>query len=138
VYPVKHVTKEKKAGNGVPLSGFCPRFHRAVELVGKRWTGAVIRSLLGGKRRFNEIAELVPGISDRLLAERLRELEETGIVRRDVECGPPVRVSYTLTEAGTELDGTMRALATWAERWMPATPKSKRASKVNGRRSVDR
>jgi DNA-binding HxlR family transcriptional regulator len=120
------VTKEKKRSNGVPLSGFCPRFHRAVELVGRRWTGAVIRSLLSGSRRFNEIAEEVPGLSDRLLAARLRELEETGIVRRDVECGPPVRVAYTLTEAGTELDGTVRALATWAERWMPANPRSKK------------
>jgi len=120
------VSKERKGRDGVPLSGFCPRFHRAVELVGRRWTGAVIRSLLSGKRRFNEIAEQVPGISDRLLAARLRELEETGIVRRDVECGPPVRVAYTLTEAGTELDGTMRALAAWAERWMPAHPRSRK------------
>ena len=120
------VSKERKSRDGVPLSGFCPRFHRAVELVGRRWTGAVIRSLLSGKRRFNEIAEQVPGISDRLLAARLRELEETGIVRRDVECGPPVRVAYTLTEAGTELDGTMRSLAAWAERWMPAHPRSRK------------
>ena len=126
VYPMKHVNKEKKGSNGVPLSGFCPRFHRAVELVGRRWTGAVIRSLLSGRRRFNEIAEQVPGISDRLLAERLRELEENGIVKRDVECGPPVRVSYTLTQAGTELDGTVRALATWAERWMSASPRSRK------------
>jgi len=123
---MQRVTKEKKSHNGVPLSGFCPRFHRAVELVGRRWTGAVIRSLLSGSRRFNEIAEQVPGLSDRLLAARLRELEEAGIVRRDVECGPPVRVAYTLTEAGTELDGTMRALATWAERWMPSNPRAKK------------
>jgi len=123
---MKQITKESKGSNGVPLSGFCPRFHRAVELVGKRWTGAIIRSLLSGKRRFNEIAEQVTGISDRLLAERLRELEETGIVRRDVDCGPPVRVGYSLTEAGTELDGTMRALAAWAERWMAANPRSRK------------
>ena len=123
---MQRVTKEKQSRDGVPLSGFCPRFHRAVELVGRRWTGAVIRSLLSGKRRFNEIAEQVPGISDRLLAARLRELEKTGIVRRDVECGPPVRVAYTLTEAGTELDGSMRALASWAERWMPASPRPKK------------
>ena len=123
---MKRAIREKKGSNGVPLSGFCPRFHRAVELVGRRWTGAIIRSLLSGKRRFNEIAVQVPGVSDRLLAERLRELEEVGIVRRDVECGPPVRVGYTLTEAGTELDGTVRALATWAERWMPASPRSRK------------
>ena len=103
------------------LSGFCPRFHRAVELIGRRWTGAIIRALFSGRRRFNAIASAVPGISDRLLAERLRELEETGIVERIVDGGPPVRVDYVLTKSGLELDATMRALAQWAERWMPAS-----------------
>lgn len=103
------------------LSGFCPRFHSAVELIGRRWTGAVIRALMAGRRRFNEIAAQVPGVSDRLLSERLRELEEAGIVKRVVDEGPPIRVDYVLTKSGTELDSTMRALATWAERWMPLT-----------------
>ncbi|HEV2037058.1 MAG TPA: helix-turn-helix domain-containing protein [Candidatus Eremiobacteraceae bacterium] len=109
-----------------PLSGFCPRYHRAVELIGRRWSGAIIRSLLGGKRRFSEIGELVPGVSDRLLTERLRELEDVGIVRREVDGGPPLRVDYALTASGAELDSTVRALADWAERWMPATPRAKR------------
>jgi DNA-binding HxlR family transcriptional regulator len=118
---MKTTLTRKASKSGTPLSGFCPRFHRAVELVGRRWTGAIIRSLLVGPKRFSEIAAGVPGISDRLLSERLRELEETGIVRRDVDGGPPVRVDYTLTESGAELDATVSALAAWAERWMPAT-----------------
>jgi DNA-binding HxlR family transcriptional regulator len=103
------------------LSGFCPRFHSAVELIGRRWTGAVIRAIMSGRTRFSEIATQVPGVSGRLLSERLRELEDRSIVKRTVDPGPPVRVEYSLTKSGTELDLTMRALAAWAERWMPAS-----------------
>jgi DNA-binding HxlR family transcriptional regulator len=110
--------KNRSARAADALKSFCPLFHSAVELVGKRWTGAIIRMLLGGPKRFNEIASGVPGISDRLLAERLRELEKHGIVVRSVDSSSPVRVSYELTEAGAELDSTIRALGSWAERWM--------------------
>jgi DNA-binding HxlR family transcriptional regulator len=110
----------------MPIGTFCPRFHKAVELVGGRWTGAVIRILLGGSKRFNELAAAIPGISDRLLASRLRELEAAGVVRREVACGPPVRVTYELTPSGAELDATVRALASWAERWIPAAPQKRR------------
>ncbi|HXM17966.1 MAG TPA: helix-turn-helix domain-containing protein [Candidatus Tumulicola sp.] len=106
----------KKGGHA--MGGFCPRYHQAVELVGRRWTGAIIRLLLGGPRRFNEIVSGVPGLSDRLLAERLRELEEAGIIIRVVAGGRPVRVDYVLTESGAELESTVRALAEWAERWI--------------------
>jgi|SRR5579863_9127116 len=106
-----------------PFDNFCPKYLRAVELVGRRWTGAIIRVLLGGTKRYSEIAAAVPGISDRLLAERLRELDDEGIVKRIVACGPPVRVEYALTESGAELEATIRALGAWADRWM--TPRKK-------------
>ena len=96
----------------------CPRFHRAVELVGRRWTGAVIKVLLGGPRRFNELLGAIPGISDRLLTERLRELEAEGLITRHVEAGSPVKVVYELTCAGAELQGAMDAIGRWAERWI--------------------
>lgn len=117
-------TPTKNTKRADPVTGFCPRFHRAVELIGRRWTGAIIRALFSGRRRFNEIAAQVPGLSDRLLAERLRELERAGIVRREVDGGPPVRVDYMLTESGAELDSTMRALAKWADRWIPLPARS--------------
>src|SRR5471032_809101 len=97
---------------------FCPRFHKAIELVGRRWTGAIIRVLLGGPRRFNELLAAVPGLSDRLLTERLRELEAENLIRREVLPGSPVRVIYSVTCAGAELEAAINALASWAERWI--------------------
>src|ERR1700753_2195593 len=75
-------------------SKVCSRLHHAVELIGRRWSGAIISVMLGGPQCFNEMLAAVPGLSDRLLTERLRELESEGIVRRTVLPGPPVRVSY--------------------------------------------
>lgn len=97
---------------------FCPRFFHAVELVGRRWTGVILRSLLGGPARFHEIRESIPDISDRMLSERLRELEAEGIVTRTVIPETPVRVEYALTEKGRALETAIVALGTWAERWV--------------------
>ncbi len=102
------------------ISGFCPRFRHAVELIGRRWTGAIVRQLMGGPRRFSELLAGIPGISDRLLSERLRELEGAAIVSREVDSGPPLRVCYSLTRSGRELENASRALGEWAERWVPA------------------
>lgn len=77
-----------------------------------------MRVLLRGPRRFNELLAAIPGISDRLLTERLRELEAEDVVERRVLPGPPVRVEYELTVKGQELEGVIRALSTWAERWV--------------------
>lgn len=108
----------EQASNEALQEGLCPRFHRAVELVGRRWTGAIIRLLLPGPKRFNELLGGIPGISDRLLTERLRELEATQIIRREVQSGAPIRVLYQLTQRGRELQGALDALARWAERWI--------------------
>jgi DNA-binding HxlR family transcriptional regulator len=107
-------------GEGAAAS-LCPRFHRAVELIGRRWTGAIVRVLFGGAHRFNELLAAIPGISDRLLTERLRELESMEIVHREVEAGSPVRVYYELTPRGRELQEALDALGRWAERWIGAT-----------------
>lgn len=96
----------------------CPRFHHAVELIGRRWTGAIVRTLMDGPHRFNELLVAIPGISDRLLTERLRELESEKIVAREVQTGSPVRVSYTLTQRGVELQAALDELGRWAERWV--------------------
>jgi DNA-binding HxlR family transcriptional regulator len=97
----------------------CPRYHEAVELVGKRWTGAILYVLLhGGRLRFTQIAQAVPDLSDRLLSERMKELERRGIVVRHVSEDTPVKVCYELTEKGTELAPALAELKTWADRWL--------------------
>lgn len=98
-------------------TGVCPHFHEAIELIGKRWTGAIVFALTDGPLHFGELAKAVPGLSDRLLSRRLRELEREGLVEREVEPGSPVRVSYSLTEAGAELQPAIAELKSWAKRW---------------------
>lgn len=95
----------------------CARFHAAVELVGRRWTGAVIQILLDGRARYAELRDAIPEISDRMLSERLRELETEGIVARLVIPETPVRVEYELTEKGRALERALAEIGKWAERW---------------------
>src|SRR5246500_4890190 len=99
-------------------SGCCPLYHEAVELVGRRWTGAILRVLMDGSLRFSEIAQAVPELSDRLLSERMKELEARGIVERRVYPGPPVRVEYGLSTMGRELEPALSELQDWARRWL--------------------
>jgi DNA-binding HxlR family transcriptional regulator len=99
------------------LPAFCPYYHRAVELIGRRWTGAILRALLAGVGRFSEVAATIPGLSDRMLSERLKELETEGIVERLVRAEKPVRVEYLLTEKGRALGAVVEAVAGWAEIW---------------------
>jgi DNA-binding HxlR family transcriptional regulator len=99
-------------------AGVCPYFHEAVELLGKRWTGAIVHALLGGPMRFSELSHTVPQISDRLLSIRLKELEACGIVTRGVYQGAPVRVEYALTSKGQALEPAVTSLRTWACEWL--------------------
>ena len=97
----------------------CPRYHEAVELVGKRWTGAILAVMLqGGSMRFSEIAQAVPALSDRLLSERMKELEARGIVERRVGGASPARVEYELTPMGRDLAPALGELEAWAHRWL--------------------
>ncbi len=97
----------------------CPKLHEAVELVGKRWTGAIVSVLLaGGPMRFSQIAQVVPQLSDRLLSERMKELEARGVVERTVHPESPVRVEYSLTTMGRELAPALDELKDWARRWL--------------------
>lgn len=100
------------------ITPFCPAYHRAIEIIGRRWTGEIVRALLAGKTRFSEITATVPGLSDRLLAERLKELEREGIVARTVLPETPVRVEYGLTAKGQALGSVVQELSGWAEHWL--------------------
>jgi DNA-binding HxlR family transcriptional regulator len=100
------------------VAGCCPYYHEAVELVGRRWTGAILRVLMDGPLRFSEVAQAVPELSDRLLSERMKELEARGIVDRTVLPGPPLRVEYELSRMGRELEPALSELERWARRWL--------------------
>ena len=105
-------------GGSLGRAPCCGLYHRAVELVGKRWSGAILLVLLDGPLHFSGIRQLVPELSDRLLSERLKELEAEGIVERRVLDGSPVRVEYSLTEKGQALEPAVRALKSWARDWL--------------------
>jgi DNA-binding HxlR family transcriptional regulator len=108
---------EKAADGSRPAC--CSLYHRAIELVGKRWTGAILLVLMDGPLHFSGIRQLVPELSDRLLSERLKELEAEGIVERRVLDGAPVRVEYSLTEKGRALEPSLGALKQWAQEHPP-------------------
>lgn len=101
-------------------AAFCPQFHHAVELIGRRWTGAIIRAMLvGGITRFSDLTQAVPGLSDRMLSERLKELEVEGIVRRIVFPETPVRIEYQITDKGRGLGNVVNSIGAWANEWLP-------------------
>ena len=109
---------EERNPGGQKAHGCCPLYHEAVELVGRRWTGAILRVLMDGPLRFSEVGQAVPELSDRLLSERMKELEARGIVERTVLPGPPLRVEYSLSTMGRELEPALSELQRWAERWL--------------------
>lgn len=118
-----HCTVADEKRPEAPISAFCPAYHRAIELIGRRWSGAILRALMSGASRFSDITAAVPGLSDRLLSERLKELEAEGIVNRIVTPSTPVRIDYRLTDKGHALNEVMLAISEWAETWLnPASP----------------
>ena len=104
----------------------CTRFHRASELIGRRWTGAILFLLLKQKCRFATLRAAIPDITDRMLSERLQELEQEELVERTVVPATPVRVEYSLTKKGRALTDAMDAIAAWAEKWIPLEPAAPR------------
>lgn len=107
----------KQAATGTPA--LCTRFHQASELIGRRWTGAIIFVLLQKTCRFATLRDAIPDITDRMLSERLQELEHEGLVERVVVPDTPVRVEYSLTRKGKALAEPINSLAAWAEKYVP-------------------
>jgi len=99
-------------------SSMCPRYEAAIDILGKKWTGLIIRVLLGGPRRFKEIKEQIPDMSDRVLSERMKELEDAQILVRKVYPDTPVRIEYELTERGKNLEPVIQEIQQWAESWL--------------------
>lgn len=112
---MSHISDE-----AISAPAFCPAYHHAIELIGRRWSGVIIRAMIHGATRFSDIHAAIPGISDRLISERLKELEAEGVVVRTVVPSTPVRVDYALTEKGRALGDVVAAVASWAEAWCGA------------------
>jgi DNA-binding HxlR family transcriptional regulator len=112
---------------------FCPRFQHAVELVGRRWCGAIARALLDGPLRFSELERAIPEISARALTQRLRELEAEDVVERRVEATSPVRVGYALTDKGRALEEVVTGLERWADDWVQPTQTSAQVENAGSR-----
>jgi len=119
------------------LSQSCPRYEHAAQLLGKRWTGLLLNALLEGPRRFCELTALVDGLSDRVLSDRLRELETEGIVQRVVYPQIPVRVEYQLTEKGRALKPVVDAIHTWAQQWIPLPDQPESSLKKQAKDCLD-
>jgi DNA-binding HxlR family transcriptional regulator len=124
-----------KQGGQVPA--LCARFHRASEIIGRRWSGAIIFVLLkASPSRFATLRAAIPDITDRMLSERLQELEAEGIVDRNVVPDTPVRVEYSLTRKGRALAEPIGAIAQWAEKWVEAPSGRSEQKSVRSRRSA--
>ncbi|WP_279630110.1 winged helix-turn-helix transcriptional regulator [Paenibacillus protaetiae] len=99
-------------------STMCPKYEAASDILGKKWTGRLIRVLLGGPKRFKEIKEQIPEMSDKMLTDRMKELEAEGIIKRTVYPEMPVRIEYELTLKGKELQPVIETIQKWGEAWM--------------------
>ena len=111
-------TKPVETNSTTQAYQMCPRYEHAIQLLGKRWTGLILNSLLDGSRRFCELTATVEGLSDRVLSDRLRELKSEGIVQRIVYPQIPVRVEYRLTEKGNDLKPVVESIHEWAQQWI--------------------
>jgi DNA-binding HxlR family transcriptional regulator len=109
----------------------CIRFQQAMEILGKRWTGLIIKLLLERPLRFHELAEQLEVIGDRMLSQRLKELEHEGVLERRIFAEVPTRVEYSLTDKGRALAPVVASIEAWSDRWIEHQP----VALQNGERS---
>jgi DNA-binding HxlR family transcriptional regulator len=111
----------------------CETFQRAIELIGRKWTGAIIFLLLRSRCRYAALRDAIPGITDRMLSERLQELEKEGIIERTVVPETPVRVEYALTKKGRALASALNAVGEWAHKWLESNAVERRPRRTSRR-----
>ena len=96
----------------------CPKMEESLKLFGKKWIGLIVFSLLDGEKKFSDIEKFIPGLSGRVLTERLKELELKGIINRNVVPSRPIKISYELTRKGIDLSNVFNSIGEWTEKWM--------------------
>jgi DNA-binding HxlR family transcriptional regulator len=106
----------ERQGNGV----VCPSVENAFALLGRKWAGLIIHVLAGGPMHFCDLEKAIPSVSARMITERVKDLEASGIVQRTVFTGTPVRVTYRLSEKGRALIPVMKGIEAWARTWSAA------------------
>ncbi len=112
-----------KKGRGLDFE-VCDRCHQAIELIGRKWTGAIIFVLLRSRCRFADLRAAIPNVTDRMLCERLQELEQEEVIERTVHPETPVRVEYSLTKKGRALASAFEAVGEWAHKWDVTDPEA--------------
>ncbi|WP_256105450.1 helix-turn-helix domain-containing protein [Streptomyces sp. ODS05-4] len=117
---------------------FCPRYHAAVEMIGRRWAGVILRELLRGATRFRQIGDAIPDITDKLLSERLKRFESEGVVERRVAPTTPVTIEYRLTDKGRALEAAIAEISQWAETWLSAEEEEKVEGSASGQERATR
>lgn len=113
---------------------FCP-VDATMHLLGQKWTLEILRSLIGGKKRFNELSQALGGLNARTLSDRLRRLEAEGVVERLTVSTIPPWVEYELTPKGEALNTVIEEMAAWGRKWMKP-PQEEKASAKPGRRQA--
>lgn len=99
-------------------SHMCPKYESSVDVIGKKWVGLIIRVLLDGPKRFKDVKEQIPQLSDKMLTDRMKELEQLDVIVRNVYPETPVRIEYELTAKGRDLEPVIQAIQAWGEKWM--------------------
>jgi DNA-binding HxlR family transcriptional regulator len=117
-------------------SKLCAAYLAAMDVLAKPWSGMLLAVLEGGPLRFSEVADRVPAIGDRMLTARLKELEQRGLVVRSVDPGPPVRVSYELTEVGRGFHDVAEAIERWGRTILRAQEAAVVTARPRTRRSA--
>jgi len=115
-------------GVTTPDEGRCSSVEAALQVLGRPWIGLVLYVLQGGPLRFSELSQRLPNIGDRMLSVRLKQLEARDLVERDVDAGPPVRVTYRLTARGAGLREVMEAIDRWSRAHLTPTRKKRKAA----------
>lgn len=98
-------------------SKMCPKYESSIEIIGKKWTGLIIRVLLDGPKRFKDIKGQIPSMSDKMLTDRIKELERLKVITRNVYPETPVRIEYELTPKGKDLEAVILSIQSWGEKW---------------------
>lgn len=111
-------TRSPETSVSAEIDPYCPYYAAAMDLLGRRWAGAVLRALITGGMRFTDLARTIPGVTDRMLSQRLKDLEAGGLVERVVHPSTPVQVEYRLTAKGAALGGVLLHLNQWALDWI--------------------